>query len=358
MTDINLHMIIKSKDEDVRNKIESLSGIFSERKLISLFDIFGINEIPEALTSKIDGYIGFESSIDVGLRGRGLIEITVSGFDCELILDSFSEIPNCTFWAFLSHDAGIFDIYAMNDGMGYWSRGVGSDGGDDPESDRREARLFWFSSMPKPAIKIFCVEDSDGVYEESREFIKEHSNKQARKIFWNKAAELDNDVLLLIVRVRKKVVRSKLFRSLVRFLNNKTKYEYERLSDLFNGAKKDWLGRFSKNEWTSEMEKTLFPHWDNKWHSPEGMVDGLMYVVEEGEHLYVGFEISDDITTFIDSDVCFDGFQGLHVASIMEYFYLFADEVSAVAAHMLGNKKCYKYNINHAIDDVYVVSQI
>lgn len=358
MTDINLQIIIKSNDNDVRNKIVNLSGIFSESKLMSLFEIFGITEIPKTIASKIDGYLGYKSSVDVGLKGKGLIEIRVSGFDCELILDSVSEISNCTFWAFLSHDAGVYDIYAMNDGMGYWSRGVGSDGGDDPEGDRREASLFWYSSMPKPVVKMFCVEDSDDIYQESREYIKEQSNKQARKIFWKKAAELDNDVLLLILRVRKKAVRSKLFRSLVRFLSNKTEYEYHRLSDLFNGAKKDWLRRFTKNEWTSELEKTLFPHWDNKWHSPKNLVDGLMYVVEEGDYLYVGFEISDDITKFIDSDICFDGFQGLHVASIMEYFHLFADGISAVAAHMLGNKKCYKYNINHAVDDVYTVSRV
>lgn len=326
MPEVTMTVVFKSSDKDVKNYLENLNGILSKDTLLNLAKIFQQESLDESIFERFDNdEIDSSTTVTFEKKIKDLYRIYIFGDACQEFLDLISDVDNCIYWAFMSHEYG-YDTYSLNDGNGYWSQSVYWEGGSDPEEDKKEAELEWYSTMTKQVMKEFVDENIESIYEKVKLYKSKPKEIDPWVIFLTN--HVDKDGLILKLRIKTKKKRISLLRQLKPYVKNPCDKEFEKLVLFFKNA---------RSKCFEEPDDVRYPNWSRNRKAPEQLAKGMMFVEVSGNYLYVGFQMNENIRPYVDGElnVCAGG---TYVTNMAEYFEIFSDGVSGRAVHRAGQQ--------------------
>ena len=326
MPEISLKVTIKTPDSEAGAWLSQINGTMDAETWAVLARVVGAS-------ARASAHRPLDSATTIAGKkiAKGLYSLNLFGNACEDVLELLREACNTglSFWAFMSHENG-YDVYAFNDGAGTWSSSVFWEGSSDPAQDRHEAEDEWWASMPKPVLALWADDVPTALTR-----IAEHNDRRAVEVdHWRTflTQHADRDGLILKARVKNKKARSALYRRL-RACITPPKTDFSRLADYLTQLRITRLG---------VDDGARYPDWSQQMKAPEALAQGLMFVEESGNYLFIGFQM-DGIKPYLSGE-CNVSPKGIYATNMVHYFSLLSDSISGRAIHRVG-EQCFANDI-------------
>lgn len=331
MPEISLQIIAKTSGSEAGARLAQAGGTLDASALATLAAVFGSPAV------HTPGALDRATTLTGKKIAKDLYQLDLFGDACEDLLallreaGSSSNNSNTTpqFWALLSHEDGG-DTYAFNDGAGTWARSVFWEGSSDPAHDQREAEDAWWASMPQAVLALWA---DDVPAAQAR--IAAYKERQAVEVdHWSNflTRHTDRDGLILKMRIKGKKARSALYRKLKAHATPPGA-DFARLADYFTALRVERLGA---------DDGTRYPDWSQAMKAPEALAQGMVFVEESGNYLYVGFQM-DGIKPYLSGE-CNVSPKGTYVTNLVHYFRMVSDSVAGRAIYRVGGQ-CYANDI-------------
>ena len=332
MPEISLQIIARTSDSEASARLAQAGGTLDASALATLAAVFGS---PAAHTP---GALGRATTLTGKKIAKDLYRLDLFGDACEDLLALLREAGSSNndnntttpqFWALLSHEDGC-DTYAFNDGAGTWARSVFWEGSSDPAHDQREAEDEWWASMPQAVLALWA---DDVPAAQAR--IAAYKERQAVEVdHWSNflTRHTDRDGLILKLRIKGKKARSALYRKLKAHATPPGA-DFARLADHLTALRVERMGA---------DDGARYPDWSQAMKAPAALAQGLMFVEESGNYLYVGFQM-DGIKPYLSGE-CNVSPKGTYVTNLVHYFRMVSDSVAGRAIYRVG-EQCYTNDI-------------
>lgn len=341
MPEISLQIIAKTSDSEAGARLAQASGTLDASALATLSAVFG------SPTVHTPGALDRATTLAGKKIAKDLYRLDLFGDACEDLFtllreagssDNNNSTTTPQFWAYLSHENG-YDTYAFNDGAGTWARSVFWEGSSDPAHDQREAEDAWWASMPKPVLALWA---DDVPAAQAR--IAAYKERQAVEVdHWSDflTRHTDRDGLILKLRIKGKKARSALHRKLKAHATPPGA-DFARLADHLTALRVEHLGA---------DDGARYPDWSQAMKAPAALAQGMVFVEESGNYLYVGFQM-DGIKPYLSGE-CNVSAKGTYVTNLVHYFSLLSDSISGRAIYRVG-EQCLANDIVEFNGELYL----
>lgn len=341
MPEISLQIIAKTSDSEAGARLAQAGGTLDASALATLSAVFG------SPTAHTPGALDRATTLTGRKIAKDLYRLDLFGDACEDLFtllreagssDNNNSTTTPQFWAYLSHENG-YDTYAFNDGAGTWARSVFWEGSSDPAHDQREAEDAWWASMPQAVLALWA---DDVPAAQAR--IAAHKARQAVEVdHWRDflTRHTDRDGLILKLRIKGKKARSALYRRL-RAHATPPGADFARLADHLTALRVERLGT---------DDGARYPDWSQAMKAPAALAQGMVFVEESGNYLYVGFQM-DGIKPYLSGE-CNVSPKGTYVTNLVHYFSLLSDSISGRAIYRVG-EQCLANDIVEFNGELYL----
>lgn len=327
MPEISLEIIARTADSEAGARLAQARGNLDAATLAALAGAF--------VSPAMDAQRAWDTTTTITAQkiAKDLYRLDLFGDACEDVLallgEAGSSATAVVFWAFLSHESG-YDTYAFNDGAGTWARTVFWEGSSDPAEDQKEAEDRWWASMPKPVLALWADDVPTALAR-----IAAYKERQAVEVdHWRKflTRHIDRDGLILKMRVKNKKARSALYRRLRAYITP-PRAEFSRLADHLTALRIGHLG---------EDDGARYPDWSQTMKAPQALAQGMMFVEESGNYLFLGFQM-EGIKPYLSGE-CNVSPKGNYATNLVHYFSFLSDSISGRAIHRVGGQ-CFANDI-------------